>query len=369
MKRRSTAGFGLIQVMIGIAVLGVVSLTFARKSFNRQDLGITLQLISYRDQVLDYYTSLASNRLSWKETRGGNWSGVVDGSTVTLKDVDGLRRIPSGGLELSWEEHITSGKILPTTMRTCVPDTTTKYTRENHFCLKAKKIALDQLQISIDYRKKDHTPAQMANYVVKPRSRSITFWQLSDGGLTVGKVCEGKAIAGLNLENKEVTCSGYNLINPKPQCESVGGQRAVTGFSTGRPEDLAQTNCSAADNILLVKSSLPSSPPGAGVSQIHRGVVTPITGYIAVQPHTCPSGRATQGWDQNGSHIGCVRVYKGPDGHRGPRGFQGDRGPRGPRQTERGDDGDQGDPGPPGPKGDPGGVGPTGDSVYCCERC
>ena len=367
MRLCSVAGFGLIQVMVGVAILGIVSLTFARKSFNRQDLGIALQLISYRDQALDYYTALASNRLSWKETRGSNWSSVANNSNITLKDVNGLRRIPSLGLELSWETHITSGNILPSTLQTCKPasGSPAKYT-DDHFCLKATKVAPDQLQISIDYRKENHTPAQMGDYLVKPRSRTITFWKD-----TVGKVCEGKAVAGLNLENKQITCSGYNLINPLRQCESIGGQRAVTGFSVGRPEDLATTNCSGADNVLLVKSSLPSAP--TGVSKIQGGVVTPITGYIAVKPHDCVamSGQfhATQGWDSTGEPAGCVKIEKGPVGERGPRGFEGPIGKKGTERGDRGDQGDQGEPSAPASSAYRGPRGPRGIPKYCCASC
>ena len=114
--KSSSAGFGLIQAMVGILILGIISLTFIRKTANRYDIRDALQLVSYRDQVLSYYTSLASNRIAWRNTRGSDvsWRAVDPDDAITLKDVDNTSRIKSAGLLLN-EDSIANGVILPST--------------------------------------------------------------------------------------------------------------------------------------------------------------------------------------------------------------------------------------------------------------
>ena len=356
MRLCSVAGFGLIQVMVGVVVVGILSLTFARKALNRQDLGIALQLVSYRDQALDYYTALASNRISWEKTRGTTWSSIANNTGIELKDADDTSRVPSAGLLLSWEDHITSGNILPSTLQTCKPEPVppAKYD-EDHFCLKAIKVSNEKLKISVEYRKEDHTPAEMETYLVKPVDRNISF-----SGATVGLSCGNQAMTGLSFEDKSISCSGsnYNLITPRI-CPNIGGQTAVIGFSGG------MVNCS--NDVLLAKASLPSY--SSGVAQIDgRGIVTAITGYISVEPHDCGDGFATQGWNTDGSKVGtCLEIKKGDDGPKGPDGFRGPTGDRGLAGI-RGPKGDPGDDSI-GPKGPSGGVGPSGDNVYCCTTC
>ena len=371
----SVAGFGLIQVMVGIAVMSILSLTFVRKTSNQFDIGVALQLISYRDQVLDYYSALASNRVSWRETRGTNWNSVANNTNIELKDVDGSKRIPVTGLLLT-KDNIISGNILPSATPTCPPPTGTppSYTSD-HFCLKATKLASDKLQISVEYRKKDRTVAEMASYLIKPRERDISFW-----GDTVGKDCGKKAIVGLNLETNSIVCSGHDLITPPcyrttagscgraGECWDVGYARtSVEGFFSN-----GQTDCTGGNNILLATSSLPTSPSGIA-SFDNRGRVTAITGYIAVEPHDCNaihggSGWATQGWDSAGNHVGCRKIEKGYRGYRGPRGFRGQTGIAGIRGLTgiKGIQGIWSEPGPTGPKG---WDGEQGDSLLCCDCC
>ena len=371
------AGFGLIQVMVGVVVLAIVSLTFARKSLNRQDLGIALQLVSYRDQVLDYYTALASNRISWQNTRRGTtWTDDNSIHDVEIRDADGSGRIPQPGLRLNYDDDVVKGTILPNPMRTCTarPSGNNKYTEADHFCLTATKLAKYKLKIRVEYRKKDHTPAQMESHVVKPAERSINFWEE-----TVGKVCEDsagrqKAVAGLNFENKAITCSPYNLIKPLIRCPSVDGQTAVTGFS---PD--GRINCSenrfndSRDNVLIPKDALETTPASGIASIDSRGIPTVITKYIAVEPHDClnthGAGYATIGWNRDGSHAGCRKIEKGVDGPLGPQGLTGLRGPPGQDQTSPGPRGDPGPKGKDGPRGHPGVRGSRGNNKYCCESC
>ena len=143
---KSISGFGMIQVMVGVVVIGIMSMVFIRKSLNRQDLGIALQLISYRDQVLDYYTALASNRISWQNTRASNssdWGTDSDIILVDLKDADGSTRIPKPGLKLSYDDNVVKGTILPNPLSTCKPaDPDGEYKEANHFCLTATKLVV-----------------------------------------------------------------------------------------------------------------------------------------------------------------------------------------------------------------------------------
>ena len=359
---QSSAGFGLIQVMVGVVVVGILSLTFARKALNRQDLGIALQLVSYRDQVLDYYTSLASNRISWEKTRGTTWSSIANDTGIELKDADDTSRVPSAGLMLSWEDHVVSGNILPSTLTPCKPasGSPAKYTDEDYFCLKATKVSNVKLKISVEYRKKDHTPAEMETYLVKPVDRTVSF----GGGGIVGLSCGNQAMTGLSFEDKSISCSGSNhvLITPT-MCPSVGGQQAVTGFSGGT------VRCSGGNNVLLAKASLPSF--SSGVSRISgRGIVTAMSGYIAVEPYNCQIHGprwATQGWNSDGSHAGCLEIKRGGVGPKGPTGFRGPTGDDGPPGFR----GLKGEPGADsiGPKGPMGGRGDPGDNAYCCSSC
>ena len=359
MKLHSTTGFGLIQVMVGVIVLGIVSMVFIRKALNRQDLGVALQLVSYRDQVLDYYTALASNRISWERTRGSTWSSIPNNTGIELKDADGTSRVPSAGLMLSWEDYVVSGNILPSTLTPCKPAAVSpaKYTDEDHFCLKAIKVTNEKLKISVEYRKKDHTQAEMETYLVKPVDRTVSF---GSGGI-VGLSCGDQAMTGLSFEDRSLSCSGPNhrLIKPE-MCPPTyaGGQPAVQGFF----------RCSGANNVLLAKASLPSV--SSGVAEItSRGVVIPISSanYIAVEPFNCGAGKATQGWNSDGTHAGCLEIKKGPEGIKGPKGFYGpvgDNGRRGPK-GEKGPKGQDSI----GPKGLEGGVGPSGANAYCCASC
>ena len=368
MKSRSVAGFGMIQVMVGAVVVGIFSVVFVRKTYNRAEITTSIQLVSYRDQLLDYYTALASNRVSWRNTRAAvaNWATVGAGSGISLRDVDNSEKIKVGGLVLS-EDNIADGEILPSSVSACP---TADPINTTHFCVRAIKVNSSRIRISVDYRIEDRQVAQMANYLVKSRQREISF----DGG-TVGKDCGRKAVIGLNFDNKTVTCSVHNLIEPPCyRCSSphqgkcrdtgLGGKKAITGFYAS-----GTTICSRNRNYLLSQASLRSLPATThAIASIDRqGNVSALSNsYIAVQPYDCGVGYATQGWDSSGNHVGCLRIRPGNRGPTGPRGLKGEKGPK---QLLVGPRGDTGPPGDPGLKGDKGGKGATGSSKYCCERC
>ena len=68
MKPTSNAGFGLLQVMIGTVVLGIFAMVFVRRAHNRADISYVMELVTYRDQILDYYTALLQSRTAWQCT-------------------------------------------------------------------------------------------------------------------------------------------------------------------------------------------------------------------------------------------------------------------------------------------------------------
>ena len=169
---KSISGFGLIHAMSSVTIVGVISLAFVFKTTSQQDLVVAFQLISYRDQVLNYYTSVASDRVSYINTRAAvaDWNSATD---IALKDIDYTETlIPSGGLLLS-EQNIADGDILPSPRRTCPPIPASGKIAISHFCLKATKTGPTKIKITVDYQKEGRTVAEMANYTIKPRSREV----------------------------------------------------------------------------------------------------------------------------------------------------------------------------------------------------
>ena len=168
----SIAGFGLIQVMAGVVIVGIISLVFVLKTNNQQELVAAIQLIGYRDQALNYYASVANTRISYMNTRAAvaNWNSATN---IALKDIDYTETlIPSGGLLLS-EQNIADENILPTPRRTCPPIPASGKIAFSHFCLRATKVGPTKIRITVDYRKEGLTAAEMANYIIKPRSREV----------------------------------------------------------------------------------------------------------------------------------------------------------------------------------------------------
>ena len=415
MKSPSTAGFGLIQAMIGVVIIGIMSLVFVRKTANRQDLAVAVRHISYRDQVLDYYASVANNRIAWKNTRAGvaDWNSATN---IALKDVDDTELIPSSGLLLS-EQNIADGKILPTTRRPCPSIPASGKISINHFCLRVKKTGPTKITITLGYQEEGRTTAEMANYIIKPKERDIDH----SYGITTGRNdCVKRAIGWLDFNDKRIECSAYNLIEPPcyksstyqlptystrcswngagkcPDISSTGGKTALIGFRNTALRPEGNTRCSGSSNILLAKASLPegnnSMDSYGGIGRIDPvgRVYALSSSYMAVQPFDCSiygSNFATQGWNSDGTHAGCKEIRRGEKGNRGPIGLTGDRGASPPNDKDRiiivrghqvrpkkyhwekarGNRGGTGDDGPPGDPG-PTGRGPSGDDKSCC-RC
>lgn len=278
------AGFGMLQAMVGVAVLGILSLVFVRKSANRHEISIAIKLVSYRDQVLDYYTALASNRVSWRNTRRAvtNWNALSSGSGIDIRDVDNVVKIKAGGLLLP-DTDITNGNILPLSIEACP---TTDPINDTHFCVRAKKGSTpNSINISIEYRQEGRTIAQMANYLVASKEREVNF----GGATTVGTDCGKKAIVNLDFATKTVTCSDDPLIEPpcyrgcatsqQGKCPHPvgGGKESVTGF-INVPNRHARTQCSGQGNILLAKSSLPVNNGIASISR--KGELTTIGNHF-----------------------------------------------------------------------------------------
>ena len=92
MRLRTVSGFGLLQVMIGTVVLGIFAMVFVRKAQNRADISLLTELITYRDQVLDYYSAVVQSRTAWQCTRKCNTGSLPTtppGTGFKLYDGDG----------------------------------------------------------------------------------------------------------------------------------------------------------------------------------------------------------------------------------------------------------------------------------------
>ena len=96
MKSRSVAGFGLLQVMIGTVVLGIFAMVFVRKAYNRADVGLLTELITYRDQVLDYYAAVIQSRTAWQCTRRCSGSPTSTAPPVSFNLYDGDKDCQAG---------------------------------------------------------------------------------------------------------------------------------------------------------------------------------------------------------------------------------------------------------------------------------
>ena len=69
---RQEGGFGVVTVMIGAVVLGIFALTYTQQMQNRANVSLIGDLMAFREQVMTYYSSVASNRSSWECTIRNN---------------------------------------------------------------------------------------------------------------------------------------------------------------------------------------------------------------------------------------------------------------------------------------------------------
>ena len=92
----SIAGFGLLQVMIGTVVLGIFAMIFVRKAYNRNDINKVTELITYRDQVIDYYAAVVQSRTAWQCIRQCNGGLPTTTASAGLIIYDGDGNCQSG---------------------------------------------------------------------------------------------------------------------------------------------------------------------------------------------------------------------------------------------------------------------------------
>ena len=69
---RKEGGFGIVTVMIGATVLGIFALVYTQKMQNRANVSLISDLMSFREQVITYYSSVVANRGTWECTVQNN---------------------------------------------------------------------------------------------------------------------------------------------------------------------------------------------------------------------------------------------------------------------------------------------------------
>ena len=303
---RGTEGFGLIQVMVAAAVVGIVSLNFLQKARGRVEVSMIADLMSYRDNVLDYYTAVAADRSSYECLKQNNptlRSYVESGTSLGVMNVaiwdsdrgkdsagnpipgGGCNRIviPSAGLGIEITddfpayEWVQKPSVAPFLVTRHCPDHASSTDGaivkpgEPYFCLRAKIEGEGtapgvRMTISIEYFPVAH---QHLSIELKERERVLFF------NRTVAKNCgEGRllglydhrgetlpddkrslaylgdaAVIGFNSEKKGVECSPNPLV--VPPCYDPDDVLFKDGSASGwggPVEFIATRRCDIADD-------------------------------------------------------------------------------------------------------------------------
>ena len=166
---RRDGGFGIVAVMAGAVVLGIFALSYTQQMQNRAKISLIGDLMSFREQVITYYSAMVSNRNTWECTVSQNNAlrqylagcltapcpthpepAGVNAPDGTLDIYDytgdcqerfgtgtGTLRIPSGGLGLRLQDY----NDLPIGQVACNANV-------HHFCLTVEWEGLDPDQAS-----------------------------------------------------------------------------------------------------------------------------------------------------------------------------------------------------------------------------
>ncbi len=169
---RRDGGFGIVAVMAGAVVLGIFALSYTQQMQNRANISLIGDLMSFREQVITYYSAMVSNRNTWECTvkssaelssyvndptfkpnlpvcapncpSGHYYPGVNAGIPLAIYDytgdcqegfgpgTTGTLRIPIEGLGLMLQDY----NDLPIAAVQCDPDV-------HHLCLTVEWEALD----------------------------------------------------------------------------------------------------------------------------------------------------------------------------------------------------------------------------------
>ena len=70
---RNDSGFGIVTVMAGAVVLGIFALVYVQSAQNRANFSQITTLMSFREQVMTYYSSVVANRGTWECTVKANY--------------------------------------------------------------------------------------------------------------------------------------------------------------------------------------------------------------------------------------------------------------------------------------------------------
>ena len=193
---RGERGFGIVTVMAGAVVLGIFAMVYVQSAQNRANISLIGDLMSFREQVMTYYSSVVANRGTWectvKATSGTNslkaylrLGGVNKSGALNIYDYsgdcqegfassDGELLIASGGLGLKLQDYndVPLVPALP-----CDDDA-----GGTHFCLKATWKGLDtavgqkravELKLALTANRKAIKQQLDVNFDLKDREHTI----------------------------------------------------------------------------------------------------------------------------------------------------------------------------------------------------
>jgi len=89
---RNDSGFGIVTVMIGAVTLGIFALVYVQSAQNRANFSQITTLMSFREQVMTYYSSVVANR--------GTWECTIRANTALQTYLRSGGAQPSGDLEI-----------------------------------------------------------------------------------------------------------------------------------------------------------------------------------------------------------------------------------------------------------------------------
>ena len=358
--------------MAGAVVLGIFAMVYVQSVQNRANFSQITNLMSFREQVITYYSSVVANRATWECTvRANGLAGVLTSemSHTRLEERKG-RNAPDGYLSIrdySGDCLTTSGGVLliaqydkgppvsgglglnlqdyndlPIAQRDC--DNSEGGT---HFCLRVewKDLRPDwgtsvvhgvEVKLVLTANRKAIKKDLDVNFELKDKEHHLFMRR------TVSQDCGNHAIVGVNAREGAVGCfeDGVLVVPIKGSCPrtSGGGTTAIAHFDY--PTGL--TKCSAT-NILVEKVNESDTAKHCGndnkfgVVRIYRSGSRVGTFQCStnrwgtnrggVEPGACSGGKAIKGFRSDGRRR-CVRGDGGGSNNKmlGLRGAQGERG-------------------------------------------
>ena len=286
MRSRSISGFGLLQVMIGTVVLGIFAMVFVRKAQNRADVSLLTELITYRDQVLDYYSAVVQSRTAWQCTRKCG-SPTTANQGFNLYDGDGecqggcpttkTLRLPSQGWRFSNKVAFSPPSAFPSPPGDA----------DNPFFVQATwqrvNTANNEVKVTVSVNfspniewKKDYTTMDIGDRKRVFYMNRTPYKNCSDGlasgfsgrffddggsGAGVERYAGDTAVVAIDATTGLVNCWNSPLVIPpcydlsNPPFSSNHSNRDLPG-KNARLDFVAAENCGATDKGLCPRTSL-----------------------------------------------------------------------------------------------------------------